>query len=73
MTVTEQLRKAILESGLPQAAIARRAEVPEAVVSRFISAKTVIGGQNLDRLCKALGLKLTQQESPKGTPKGRRM
>jgi len=63
MTVTEQLRKTMIASGMSQAELARLAELPDAVLSRFRTGETNLRGGNLDRLCKALDLELVKRGS----------
>jgi DNA-binding Xre family transcriptional regulator len=61
MTVTDQLREAMAASGIPQAELARLSQVPEAVLSRFRTKETTLRGDNLDRLCTALGMELVKK------------
>jgi len=65
MTVTEQLRKTMIASGMSQAELARLAELPDAVLSRFRTGETNLRGGNLDRLCKALNMELVKRRSTK--------
>jgi len=48
-----------------RAELARLAELPDAVLSRFRTGETNLRGGNLDRLCKALNMELVKRRSTK--------
>lgn len=56
--VSDRLRAEIKTCGMTRAELARRSGVPESVLSRFTVHGRDLRSDNLDRLCKVLGLKL---------------
>jgi predicted transcriptional regulator len=65
MNVSEQLRKAIHESGLTRAEIARQSGVPESALSRFVVSGLELRSGSIDKVCKCLGLKLVSSKARK--------
>lgn len=59
MTITEQLRTAIANSGMTYRELGRRADVPHASISRFVRRDRDLRGEQIDRLCAALNLRLS--------------
>lgn len=59
MTVSDQLRRAIKASGRTQLELAEASGVPTSGICRFLQGGELRTG-NVDRLCSALRLKLTQ-------------
>jgi len=57
-TVSEQLRQAILDSGLTLYRVAKDASVGYASLHRFVSGERTISQDVLDRLCASLDLVL---------------
>jgi len=64
--ITEQLRRAITQSGLALAEIARRCGVDHTRLSRFVRRERRLTFESAAAVCKALGLSLvkTQTEAP---------
>ena len=59
MTVNEQLRAAIGESGETHYRIGKGAGIAPSVLDRFVSRETdCLTGRNIDRLCDYFGLEL---------------
>ena len=56
--ITDQLKKAINESGLSRFEIARRSGVEESALSRFVNGKRSLVIESVDRLADVLGLSL---------------
>ena len=59
LTMTDTLRRAIVESGLSLREVARRSGIDDRIVSRFAKGERDMQGKTMDRLCAALGLRLT--------------
>ncbi len=57
---TEQLRRAIDESGMSRREVCARIGLDESVMSRFMAGRSGLALANVDRLCALLGLKLTK-------------
>jgi DNA transposition AAA+ family ATPase len=75
-TLTDQLRRAVDESGMGRNALARAAGIDKAAMSRFMAGKVGLLQSNLDALAAVLGLQLVkgpdpQADKPKAAP-GRR-
>ena len=70
MSVSDQLKRTIQTCGRTQAELARESGVAESVISRFIRGETTIGQDNMDKLCRYLGLRLTPVKTGR-TTKGR--
>ena len=64
-----RLRRAIRESGLSQAEIARRTNVSPALICKFLAGETDMGAVTLDNLAHVLGLRLVPE--PKSRVKRR--
>lgn len=67
-TITEQLRRAILEADITQAELARRSGVPREVLSRFTRGLTGMSLGSLDAICEVLELRLVGQQETKRRP-----
>ena len=78
MTVTEQLRQAIDESGRSRYALAKETGIHVATLHRFYYGEGNLSADGIDKLADALGLELTRKRpatrkgTKKGKPKGRR-
>ena len=59
-TVSDTLRRHIERDGRSQYALAEETGVNRGVLSRFVRGERDIGMATADRLCRALGLKLTK-------------
>jgi ribosome-binding protein aMBF1 (putative translation factor) len=59
-TFTEQLRRAIDESGMSRREVCARIGLDESVMSRFMAGRSGLALSNVDRLCALLGLKLVK-------------
>ncbi len=57
--MSEQLRKAVEDSGQSRYAISKETGIPASVLSRFVASGAGLRSQNLDKLCAHLGLTLT--------------
>lgn len=57
---TEQLRRAIDESGMSRREVCARIGLDESVMSRFMAGRSGLALANVDRLCSLLGLKLAK-------------
>lgn len=64
--ITEVLRRAILDSGLPLQRIARETGVQRASLSRFVRGEQSLRLDMADALAAYFGLMLTKTEKPKG-------
>ncbi|MBM4078138.1 MAG: helix-turn-helix transcriptional regulator [Planctomycetes bacterium] len=64
MRFTDELRKAVKDSGLSQAEIRKGIEVDRGLLSRFLSGKGGVGFETLDRLAEFLDLHVSV--GPKG-------
>lgn len=60
VVVTEQLRAFIEESKMTGNALAVEAGIPRQIVNYFLADKRGLSGASIDRICRALGLKLVQ-------------
>jgi transcriptional regulator with XRE-family HTH domain len=70
-TLTGQVRKAILQSGLTRYAIFKASGVDQAVLSRFMAGKVGLTLETLDALADVLRLEIVQRGKPVPIPKGR--
>ncbi|HUW80209.1 MAG TPA: helix-turn-helix transcriptional regulator, partial [Acidocella sp.] len=64
MTISKQLRRAIVVSGLSCYRIAQLSGVSEAALSRFMSRQRGLALASVDRLADVLGLQLTVKGEP---------
>jgi plasmid maintenance system antidote protein VapI len=64
-TLAETIRKKIVESELSQYRIAKESGVSAGVINRFVSGERSISLDNADKLCKVLGLHLTNKDNTK--------
>jgi hypothetical protein len=62
MSVSEQLRKAIAESGDTHYRIWKETGINSRNLDRFVTGQTELGGRNIDRLCEYLGLELCRKK-----------
>ena len=74
MTVSEQLRKAVVASGQTHYRIGKETRVSTRILDRFVSGeRPTLRSDTLDRLCKYLGLELqpkkqTEKKQPSKRP-----
>jgi transcriptional regulator with XRE-family HTH domain len=61
--VSDQIRRAVDASGLSRYRIAKEIDVSQATMSRFMSGKSGLSMEVLDRLGELLGLKLEQPKN----------
>ena len=66
MTVTESLRRAVETCGESRYAIGKATGIPASTLSRFVAGGKPLRGENIDKLCAYLGLKLTKSTGRKG-------
>lgn len=59
-TISDQLRDAINDSGLSVRALGKLADVDDGMIHRFLSGERGLTTPTLDKLCRALGLRLTE-------------
>jgi len=64
MGLADQLRKTVKGSGLTLYAVAKRSDVPYAVLHRFMAAKRDLRLDTADRLCKLFSMRLTIPKKP---------
>ena len=67
--VSEQLRKAIVESKETHYRIWKESGVNSRVIDRFMAGEQDIRGSTIDRLCVHLGLELCRKKGRATTPK----
>jgi transcriptional regulator with XRE-family HTH domain len=70
MTISDQIRAAILNAGISRYELARRSGVSEAALSKFVNGRSITTAL-LDRLAHPLGLRLIVRKSSTRTEKGR--
>ena len=69
-SISEQLRRAITESGMSRYRVAQLSGIDHAAMSRFMAGTTGLTTNSVDKLCEALSLELVGP--PLGTKKVRR-
>lgn len=65
-SISDSLRQAILDSGLPLLRIANETGIQRASLSRFVRGKNSLHLDVADTLAAYFGLELTKSEQPKG-------
>ena len=65
-TLTDNLRRAIDESGLTRYRIAKDTEIDESALGKFYNAKGGLSMESLDRLGAYLGLRIVTEGKRKG-------
>ena len=74
-TLTEQLRRLVLNCGKSRYQIAKETGIDESALSRFVSGERGVSMTVLDKLGECLGLAIVQAKTPKRgkvrKPKGR--
>ena len=65
-TFSDQIRRAIDDSGLPRSEICREIDAHEAVMSRFMNGQGGLSIRSIDLLMKLLGLTIAVKKSKKG-------
>jgi hypothetical protein len=63
---TDQLRRAILDSGRTRYAIGRESGVAESVLSRFVRGERGLSSESIDVLMEYLGLEIRPQRKARG-------
>lgn len=66
--MSDALRRAILANDESRNALARRAEVPASAISRFLSGERLLDLSSVDRLARALDLKLVPRRGTSRRP-----
>ena len=61
--ISDQLRQAIETCGVTRYRLWQETHVDQATLSRFMSGKTKLTLDSIDRLCAYLGLELTKRET----------
>lgn len=67
--VSDELRRAIRESGMSMLAVARAAKLDKASLSRFLSEERGLRLETIDELCVMFGLRLVQARKRKAGTK----
>ena len=63
VSVAEQLRNVIAQSGETHYRIGKSAGIAPSILDRFVSRETdYLGGRNVDRLCEYFGLELSEKK-----------
>jgi transcriptional regulator with XRE-family HTH domain len=68
LPLVEDLRRAVLDSGLTQSELGRRAGVSQPQLSRFLNRERTLTLTAAAKLCRALGLTLVKQGEPAPQP-----
>src|SRR5262249_4823405 len=66
-TVSEELRRAIIGSGLPFQVLERETGVTRASISRFVAGKRTLRLDMVDKLAPYLGLMLVKEQTRRGS------
>jgi len=64
MKLSDQIRRAIRDSGKSRYRIAQQANVHQSQLSRFVSGKALVRMETLDRVAEVLNLEISVRESP---------
>jgi DNA-binding phage protein len=67
---SDQLRRAVDQSGLSRYEICKRAGLDQSVMHRFMHERSGLSMATVDAICKTLGLELVKRQSP-GMKKGK--
>lgn len=70
--ISEQLRRAIEQSGMSRYRISRETGINESVLSRFIRGETGLTLETVDTICELLGARLVIEAKPATKSKGKR-
>lgn len=68
--LAERLREAIRASGLGQRDLARKADIDQGQLSRFLNGSQTLTLTVASKLCAVLGLRLVKQDGPAGEGPG---
>jgi transcriptional regulator with XRE-family HTH domain len=71
MDVIDQLRSEVKRAGVTRYRISQDTGIAEAILSRFVNGTRGLSMENIDALCRYLGLELRAKGKSKGTTKGR--
>ena len=69
MTVSEQLRREIVESGWSSNALGLSCGLSPRIIQAFVAGKRSITSDSLDKIAEALHLRLVKSETPKARRK----
>ena len=64
--LSDQLRRAIRESGLSRYAICKATDIDQSAMSKFLAGRVGLSLASVDRLADFLGLKLVKRMTQKG-------
>lgn len=67
--ITDELRAAVIASGVTQAELSRRSGVPQSQISTWLAGRCLPSGQSIDRLADAMGLVLRPKKFQKNNRK----
>jgi ribosome-binding protein aMBF1 (putative translation factor) len=62
--ISDQLRRAIEQSGMSRYRISRETGINESVLSRFVHSETSLSLETVDSLCALLGARLVVESTP---------
>jgi len=68
-TLAEDIRKAIMESGMTPYAIAKASKVPQITIDRFVKNERDMRIATASKICEVLGYRLAKIEHPKAVKK----
>jgi hypothetical protein len=60
MTLVEQLRQRVRDTGIPLGLLSRKADVPQSVLHKFVHDGGGLNGATIDKLMRYLGLEVTE-------------
>ena len=62
---SDQLRRAVNQSGLSRYEICKRAGLDQSVMHRFVHGQSGLSMTTIDAICEILGLRLVAEEKPR--------
>ena len=71
LKLSDQIRQAVDSSGMTRYAICKQIGMDQGTMSRFMSAKTALSLENVDRIGDCLGLTIVASGQRKAKSKGR--
>jgi hypothetical protein len=63
---TDQLRRAVIDSGISRYRISQESGIAESVLSRFVRGERGLKSDSIDRLMECLGLEIRPRRKRKG-------